>query len=689
MIYWGERTTVRRQMRWVGRCAIVWALIYGHVAWAQTTSADNTGTDVLMLGADTTIDANDELDEITVTSASASGYAVDPKNAPASISVIGGEQLQDKSYRDIQQALQDVPGVYLDEGPTGKGGTGEISLRGLAPKYTLLLVDGVPQGSRQAYYNGYGSGAEYSWLPPVSAIERIEVIRGPMSTIYGSDALGGVVNVITKPVADEWAGTITADTIIQQDSASGNRQQGDFSVSGPLIQDTLSLRLNGNILQREEDALEDGYAGYRRRNLDAGLDWAANDANRLSFEAGFGRQDTDASAELTGSDRELRTERERQTLRHSVAWNDHVTTRSYIQHTELTQNDSSYESTYERITANTQTVLPLASQLITLGTQYRKQRSENPDRGLGASDLERYEIAPFVEHEWFMTDDFALTTGLRYVYDENYGDEFVPRMYGVYSLTPQLTLKGGVSAGYRTPDLKEGDSRWIEGGGGPGCPDCRDVGNSDLEPEKSTTYEASLYWQSETGGLASSLTVFRTDFDNKIQKPIVCDTRAGDAACPFASENYTAIYQYSNVDKAKISGVEFTLEAPITQRLSATSSYTYTESEQETGDNAGLPLSDQPKHRATLGLDWDVTGATRLWSQARYKSDTEQVASRRGLSISYPSYTLVDAGVSHQLTDELDIYGGIYNLLDKNIAPENYGRLLDGRRFNVGARLSF
>ncbi|WP_353219371.1 TonB-dependent receptor [Salinisphaera sp. S4-8] len=686
MIHSGGIGRPRRRAGWLGSTAMLVVLSYsvltGHNAHAQSKTA--SPDDAVLL-----LDADDELDEITVTSASASGYAVDPQNAPASISVVDGQALEDKSYRDIQQALQDVPGLYLDEGPTGKGGTGEISLRGLDPKYTLLLVDGVPQGSRQAYYNGYGSGAEYSWLPPVSAIERIEVIRGPMSTIYGSDALGGVVNVITKPVADEWNGTITADTLVQEDSKSGNRQQGDFSVSGPLIDDTLSLRLNGNILQREEDAIENGYAGYLRRNLDAGLDWAIDARQRLSLEAGTGRQDTDANAELTGADRELRTERERQTLRHSIAWTDRITTRSYIQHTELEQNDSSYQSTYERITANTQTVVPLDRQLLTVGTQYRKQRSENPDRGLGASDLERYEIAPFIEHEWFITDTFALTTGLRYVYDENYGDELVPRLYGVYSLTPQLTLKGGVSEGYRTPDLKEGDSSWIEGGGGPRCPGCRDVGNSDLEPEKSTTYEASLYWQSEQGGLASSLTVFHTDFENKIQKPIVCDTRAGDAACPFAGEDYTALYQYSNVDKAKIDGVEFTLETPITQTLSASSSYTYTKSEQETGTNAGLPLSDQPKHRATLGLDWDVTVATRLWSQARYKSHTEQVASRRGLSISYPSYTLVDAGIRHRLTDELDIYGGIYNLLDKQIAPENYGRLLDGRRFNLGARLSF
>lgn len=129
-----------------------------------------------------------------------------------------------------------------------------------------------------------------------------------------------------------------------------------------------------------------------------------------------------------------------------------------------------------------------------------------------------------------MTRDFALTWVLRDVYDENYGNQLVPRIYGVYSLTEQLTLKGGVSAGYRTPNLKQGDSHWVEGGCGPNNDNCRDVGNSDLEPEKSTTYEVSLYYQADSG-LRSSLTYFHADFDNKIEKPVLCETPAASPDC--------------------------------------------------------------------------------------------------------------------------------------------------------------
>ncbi|MGP9551805.1 MULTISPECIES: TonB-dependent receptor domain-containing protein [unclassified Halomonas] len=633
--------------------------------------------------------ATTELATMTVTSASASGYAVDPVNAPASISVVTQEDLAGKSYRDITQALQDVPGVYVDDGPSGKGGSGEISIRGMDSKYTLILVDGIPQGSQQAYYNGHGSGAEFGWLPPVSAIERIEVIRGPMSTLYGSDALGGVINVITKPVADEWSGSVNLDTIVQESSASGNRHKAQFQLSGPLIEDSLSATLTGSTMRRDEDQREGGYSEFDRRDLTAKLDWSPNEANQVSFEAGHGTQDTRASADMTGSDRTLDTQRRLQAIRHTLNWRDGVTTRGYVKREELKQNDSSYQSVYERITANSDTVLTFGDHLLTMGAQYREQSTENPDRGLGQSNLDRWDMALFAEDEWFLTDRFSLTTGARWVKDENYGNEFVPRLYGVFNATQNLTFKGGVSAGYRTPDLKEGDSHWIEGGGGPGCPDCRDVGNSDLQPEKSTTYELASLWQSDSGLLASA-TLFHTSYKDKIDKPIVCDSRDGlDANCFHLDEEYAAIYQYRNVDKAEINGLELTLDAPITERLKVSATYTFTDSEQKSGENQGLPLNDQPRHRASLGLGWQASETTRLWSKARYKGDTRRIGGRRGLSDSYPGYTLVDAGVQHALTPRVSVYGGIYNLLDKQIDQDDYNRVLDGRRFNAGINVSF
>src|SRR5690606_11518859 len=137
--------------------------------------------------------------------------------APASISVISREELQKKAYKDITDALKDVPGVVI----TGGASNSDISIRGMAAGYTLILVDGKRQNTRETRPNSDGSGIEQGWLPPMQAIERIEVGRGPMSSLYGSEAMGGVINIITRKIANEWTGSLRTEGTVQEDSKSG------------------------------------------------------------------------------------------------------------------------------------------------------------------------------------------------------------------------------------------------------------------------------------------------------------------------------------------------------------------------------------------------------------------------------------------------------------------------------------
>ena len=124
----------------------------------------------------------------------ASGFQQKIEDSAASISVVTREQLEKRAYRDVTDALKDVPGVVI----TGGGSSSDISIRGMGAKYTLMLVDGKRVDSRGTRPNSDGPGIEQGWLPPLQAIERIEVVRGPMSSRYGSDAMGGVINVITR-----------------------------------------------------------------------------------------------------------------------------------------------------------------------------------------------------------------------------------------------------------------------------------------------------------------------------------------------------------------------------------------------------------------------------------------------------------------------------------------------------------
>jgi outer membrane receptor for ferrienterochelin and colicins len=136
-----------------------------------------------------------ENDDVMVVTAS--GYEQKLREAAASISVISQEELSRRNYTDLASALSDVEGVDVNS-TTGKTGGLDISIRGMSSSYTLILIDGIRQnGTSDVTPNGFGA-MNTSFMPPLSAIERIEVIRGPMSTLYGSDAIGGVINIITK-----------------------------------------------------------------------------------------------------------------------------------------------------------------------------------------------------------------------------------------------------------------------------------------------------------------------------------------------------------------------------------------------------------------------------------------------------------------------------------------------------------
>ncbi|MBN0848032.1 TonB-dependent receptor plug domain-containing protein, partial [Pseudomonas aeruginosa] len=113
-----------------------------------------------------------------------------------------------------------------------------------------ILVDGKRVNSRNAVFRH--NDFDLNWIP-VDAIERIEVVRGPMSSLYGSDALGGVVNIITKKIGQKWTGTLSADTTIQEHRDRGDTYNGQFFTSGPLIDGVLGMKAYGSLAKRAKD----------------------------------------------------------------------------------------------------------------------------------------------------------------------------------------------------------------------------------------------------------------------------------------------------------------------------------------------------------------------------------------------------------------------------------------------------
>lgn len=181
------------------------------------------------------------LDTLVVTASTREGEL---KTAPATMSVITKEELALRDADDLTDALSAEPGINITSvGLTRQG----ISIRGMPVEHTLYLID----GKRISSSNGVvaHSDFELSWLP-ASAIERIEVVRGPMSSLYGSDALGGVVNIITKVPNDKLSGELSTSWRTLGEGSDGSVTKNSLYLSGPLVEDKLAFTLSGQLYDR-------------------------------------------------------------------------------------------------------------------------------------------------------------------------------------------------------------------------------------------------------------------------------------------------------------------------------------------------------------------------------------------------------------------------------------------------------
>lgn len=616
------------------------------------------------------------LEEMVVTAA---GFEQRVEDAPASITVIEGEELRRKSYRDLGDAVRDVEGVTVN------GGTNEqdISIRGMPADYTLILVDGKRQSARESRVNG-NSGYEQSFVPPAAAIERIEVVRGPMSSLYGSDAIGGVINVITRKVSPEWGGSIGHDYSLRQHSDEGNAGQTTFYLNGPLREDLLGLQVWGRFLNRQADddlELTNGHSKADHRDLTARLAFTPSIDHDILLEAGATRLKNGDGLSANWSTREQENNRDHFSLSHQGRWGWATSDVALYQETTSREGKATPAQTdiYGRKpeirnrVLDAKLVVPTAHNVSTLGLQWQENQVTDWNQGLG--DRVNYEFsvtqkALFAENEWSVTDDFALTGGIRLDNHEEYGNHVSPRLYAVWRATDEWTFKGGVARGFKTPELRavvEGyaylrRNRFVM------------LGNPGLKPETSTNYEASALW-SNRDDLSAGVTVFYNDFQDKLS------TVTTDQLW-----NGYIVMDRVNVDKAVIRGLELTGQWDITDDVLVRGNYTYTDSAQKTGANAGAPLALTPKQKANLRGEWQVNDRAQAWaSVSYYGEETGNTLTAEAA----PGYTTADIGGSYDITDALTLNASLNNLTDKRLDDETYGTVNYGRTLWMGATYNF
>jgi len=627
----------------------------------------------------------------------ASGYEQKLTNAPASISVINQQELQTKNYSDLGEALSGLEGVDV-RGGTGKTGGLDISIRGMPGNYTLILIDGIRQNaSSDATPNGFDT-LNTAMMPPLSAIDHIEVIRGPMSTLYGSDAMGGVINIITKKNTNSWHGGINLSHSVQEHSKWGDSSTAGVYTSGALIPNTLDLALRGNFSHRQGSSItslsesgNDTRVPYptKSENYTVGgrLDYHITDNSTVWIDGETSRQQYDnrksqlgpvgirgggyrdqlqyqRNKAVIGQDSDLSFGRLSSSLSYAVTENKGrvLTPRSLSPaNRNLSGKDRELKNTNTLF--NTTLVAPVgADHLLTIGGEYwDAQLKDAIVMANSGETFSQHTWSLFSEDDWQIVDPLTLTWGARYEKHNSFGGHVSPRAYLVWNMLDDWTLKGGVSTGYKTPSLGQLHNG-VSGIAGNGL--VNTVGNPDLKPETSVNYETGLYYENENN-VKANITGFISNFRNAIESETI------DAST----------YSYRNVGKAINQGIEVATSFPVfIPELTMNINYTYTESKQRGGDNPGAPLTNTARHMANAKMSWQMSELLSSWIAAEYHGKTPRYTSNvenlspvekevyddRGAYLK--AWTVVNMGASYHLTPQLTVNGTVNNLLDKDFS---------------------
>lgn len=500
-----------------------------------------------------------------------------------SVTVLTEDLLETQEYRAVEEALRTVPGLELQRsGSLGKITT--LRIRGANPTQVQVLIDGVRVKSLTT---GDFDFADLS----LDDVERIEVVRGPQSTLYGADAIGGVVNVITRrgrgrptAVVDVEAGNY--DTFRERVSVQGGLGPWDFSLGasrldfgGQFLNDehrltTVAARVGYALPWRGEVALvgrfADGHRGIPFRTVFPNFDPNREQDDRLALVSLTWRQPW---AAWTESALRLSFFRSSLTFRDPANPGDPFPfdVRSDI---ASERREVDWTQRFELGRFDT----------LTLGVEYRHERGEN--RGLFEHDLDTW--SAFAQNELRLFDRLFLSGGVRHDRSSAFGGETTWRAGLSYVVRETGTrLKGSWAQGFRAPTFNELFF--------PPFPPCPPFGNPELRPERSESWDAGVEQTLWARRVRLGATYFRNDFDDLIQATLV--------------DPVNFCFQARNVARARTQGVEVEASVEPLDGLVFSAAYTFTDTEDLT---TGRELRRFAPHRWTFTATWEVRPGLRL-----------------------------------------------------------------------------
>ncbi|MCR9270065.1 MAG: TonB-dependent receptor [Hyphomonadaceae bacterium] len=537
----------------------------------------------------------------------------------SSVSIITADEIELLGFDFAIDAIASAPGVTVNQNGAF-GGVATVRIRGASSAQTLVVIDGIPVNDPSQPSGGF----DFARVDTEN-IERIEILKGPQSTLWGSDAIGGVVSIITKDPEPGFGGTAFAEygsfNTLRGGASVGNANEvGDFrfAVTGT-SSDGISKadENNGN---SEEDAYESvtvsakGGLNFGDARVSADLLWSEAEAEYDAFT--FGAQGNVGDGDLYSNTEELSGN----LSLFAPAFAGKLENQLTVGYAEITRDNFSNGSFFfggegERTTLRYQGTVDLdAANTLAFGATHEAVTIQDEDTTLdGLFGL--YEFKPI--------ESLTLTGGFRVDDHSTFGSETTGRVAAAYNPSPSLTFRASWGQGFKAPTINQLT------GGGFAAP------NPNLQPETSEAIDFGIDWRSATGKAEFSATVFDMEIENQIL---------------FATTGYF------NEAVTESTGLELAGRYDLNDWLSVSAAYAYIDASDTNGD----ALIRTPEHSGDIRLSVDPEGPFSGAILIRYNGEEADFGTTQ-----VDAWTRVDLTGSYALSETVEVFGRIENLFDE------------------------
>ena len=590
----------------------------------------------------------------------------------ASVTVLTQAAIEARQTPAVAELLAQTPGVSF----TRNGGVGTstgVNIRGAESQHTVVLIDGVKLNDPSSTQGGFNFGNLL-----VGDTARIEILRGAQSTLWGSQAIGGVVNIVTAEPTEALQGSLDAE--------AGARGTTYFRGGVGGANDRLSWRLAASRYDTDgfsafAKGTEDD--GYTNTGLSGRLNLKITDAVSLDLRSVWSNGQNDFDA-FNGDSREYGKTKElvgyaglnfdlldgRFRNRIGYAYTD-TNRRNYNpanQVQPLTFDAAGenrrweYQGTFA-VTEALNTTFGIESERSEMRTRSPSSFNLNPAFARGQADLD----SAYAQVQWTVLDGLTLTGGLRYDDHAQYGDNLLGQVAAAWALNDGDTVvRASWGQGFRAPGLYELYSEY---------------GNLTLQPEEFDSWEVGVEQRLFDRAVVSA-TYFNRQADNEIRYN-GCSTPSTDPLCTVNGVGRWGYYR--NVQKTEAQGVELIGRVDVTERLNVSANYTWTDAKSASGATDGKRLTRRPEHMANFAADYAWPFGLKTGVAVRYVGET---FNNDANTVIVDEYTLVDIRASYPINDNLEVYGRIENAFDEDYQTVlNYGTA--GQGVFGGVRVRF